>query len=199
MNRAADRELLEGLERRGFRLSFGEDDTGWQIMYLKRGGGYYFDAGCSQMIIDGRVGLMQFDDIERFGTAGAMMKDGSVKPADLIVLATGYEGQAAAARRLLGDAVGDRIGRVWGFDEEGELQGMWRPTGQKGLWFHAGAGAVPYLFEGARVADQGAGAGHHRMIEVVRDAGLSPVPRTADRPLPWGGCCPCGRGDRRQA
>jgi putative flavoprotein involved in K+ transport len=66
------------------------------------------------------------------------MKDGSVKPADLIVLATGYEGQGAAARRLFGDAVGDRVGQVWGFDAEGELAGMWRPTGQDGLWFHAG-------------------------------------------------------------
>ena len=138
MNRHADKALLEGLERRGFRLNFGEDDTGWQIMYQNRGGGYYFDAGCSQMIIDGRVGLLQFSDIDRFGPEGAIMKDGSVTPADLIVLATGYEGQAAAARRLFGDAVGDRVGQVWGFDDEGELHGMWRPTGQKGLWFHAG-------------------------------------------------------------
>jgi putative flavoprotein involved in K+ transport len=138
MNREADAALLEGLEKRGFRLNFGEDDTGWQIMYQSRGGGYYFDAGCSQMIIDGRVGLLQFSDIERFGPEGAIMKDGSVMPADLIVLATGYEGQAAAARRLFGEAVGGRIGQVWGFDDEGELHGMWRPTGQKGLWFHAG-------------------------------------------------------------
>jgi hypothetical protein len=29
MNRAADRELLEGLERRGFRLTSGPDETGW--------------------------------------------------------------------------------------------------------------------------------------------------------------------------
>jgi putative flavoprotein involved in K+ transport len=138
MNRQADAALLEGLEKRGFRLNFGEDDTGWQIMYQNRGGGYYFDAGCSQMIVDGQVGLMQYADIERFGPDGAIMKDGSVVPADLIVLATGYEGQAAAARRLFGDAVGDRVGKVWGFDEEGELHGMWRPTGQPGLWFHAG-------------------------------------------------------------
>jgi cation diffusion facilitator CzcD-associated flavoprotein CzcO len=146
MNRAADRELLEGLERRGFRLSFGEDDSGWQIMYLRRGGGYYFDAGCSQMIVDGRIGLIQFSDIDRFGPEGATMKDGSEKPADLIVLATGYEGQAAAARRILGDVVGERIGPVWGFDEEGELNGMWRPTGQKGLWFHAGGLAQCRIF-----------------------------------------------------
>ena len=145
MNRAADRALLEGLERRGFRLTFGPDDTGWQIMYQSRGGGYYFDAGCSQLIVDGRIGLIQYTDIERFGPQGAMMKDGSVKPADLIVLATGYEGQAAAARRILGDA-GERIGPVWGFDEEGELHGMWRPTCQQGLWFHAGGLAQCRIF-----------------------------------------------------
>jgi putative flavoprotein involved in K+ transport len=145
-NREADRELLEGLERRGFRLQFGEGESGWQIMYQSRGGGYYFDAGCSQMIVDGRVGLMQFDDIERFGPEGAVMRDGSVKPADLIVLATGYEGQAEAARRILGEAVGARIGHVWGFDEEGELHGMWRPTGQPGLWFHAGGLAQCRIF-----------------------------------------------------
>ncbi len=146
MNRHADRALLDGLEKRGFRLSYGDDGTGWQFLYQNRGGGYYFDAGCSQMIIDGRVGLMQFDDIARFGPEGAVMKDGSVKPADLIVLATGYEGQGAAARRLFGDAVGDRIGQVWGFDAEGELHGMWRPTGQPGLWFHAGGLAQCRIF-----------------------------------------------------
>jgi putative flavoprotein involved in K+ transport len=146
MNEHADRDLLEGLRSKGFRLSSGPDGTGWQIMYQQRGGGYYFDAGCSQMIIDGRVGLIQFDDIARFGAEGAIMKDGTTKPADLIVLATGYEGQAAAARRLFGDAVADRVGKVWGWDEEGELHGMWRPTGQPGLWFHAGGLAQCRIF-----------------------------------------------------
>ncbi len=145
-NREADRDLLEGLERRGFRLQFGEEGSGWQIMYQSRGGGYYFDAGCSQMIVEGRVGLMQFDEIERFGPEGAVLRDGSVKPADLIVLATGYEGQAEAARRILGEAVGARVGRVWGYDAEGELHGMWRPTGQPGLWFHAGGLAQCRIF-----------------------------------------------------
>ena len=53
--RQADRELLKGLEARGFKLTFGEDDTGFQMMYLRRGGGYYFNVGCSDMIVDGRV------------------------------------------------------------------------------------------------------------------------------------------------
>lgn len=146
MNEHADRALLDGLKARGFRLTSGPDGTGWQIMYQQRGGGYYFDAGCSQMIIDGQVGLIQYDDIATFGPEGAVMKDGSAKPADLIVLATGYEGQAASARRLFGDAVGERVGQVWGWNEEGELHGMWRPTGQPGLWFHAGGLAQCRIF-----------------------------------------------------
>jgi hypothetical protein len=97
------------------------------------------------MIVDRRAGLMQFAEIELFGSDGAVMKDGGVKQADLIMLATGYEGQAAA-RRLLGDEVGDRMGPVWGFDNEGEFRGMWRPTGHQGLWFHAGGLARCRIF-----------------------------------------------------
>lgn len=120
--------------------------TGWQIMYQNRGGGYYFDAGCSQMIVDGRVDLIPFTDIERFCAEGALMKDGTVRQADLIVLATGYEGQKEAVRPVLGDETTNRIGPVWGFDEEGELAGMWRPTGQPGLWFLAGGLAQCRIF-----------------------------------------------------
>jgi cation diffusion facilitator CzcD-associated flavoprotein CzcO len=137
-NADADKELLDGLRKRGFRLTSGPEGEGWQIMYGNRGGGYYFDAGCSQMIVDGKVGLIQFADIARFGPEGAYMKDGTVRKADLIVLATGYKGQKEAVRPILGDAITDRIGPVWGFDAEGELAGMWRPTGQPGLWFLAG-------------------------------------------------------------
>ena len=146
MNAEADRDLLDGLKRRGFKLSSGPDGTGWQIMYQNRGGGYYFDAGCSQMIVDGRVGLIQFADIERFCAEGARMKDGTVRPADLIVLATGYAGQKEAVRSVLGEATTERIGPVWGFDAEGELAGMWRPTGQPGLWFLAGGLAQCRIF-----------------------------------------------------
>jgi putative flavoprotein involved in K+ transport len=145
-NAEADRELLDGLRRRGFRLTSGPDGSGWQIMYQNRGGGYYFDAGCSQMIVDGDVGLLQFDDIERFCAKGVRLKDGSLHEADLIVLATGYLGQKDAARRIVGDAITDRIGPVWGFDEEGELAGMWRPTGQPGLWFFGGGLAQCRIF-----------------------------------------------------
>src|SRR5262249_22016936 len=51
--RNMDKELLNGLERRGFKLDFGEDGAGWQFKYLTRGGGYYFNVGCSDLIVKG--------------------------------------------------------------------------------------------------------------------------------------------------
>jgi len=139
LSRDNDAKLLEALEAKGFRLDFGEDETGFQMKYLRRGGGYYFNVGCSELIIEGRIGLIQFRDIERFVPEGARMRDGSIVPADLIVLATGYKNQQDAVRIVLGDDVADRIGPVWGFDEGGELRNMWRRTAQKGLWFTAGS------------------------------------------------------------
>ncbi len=137
--REVDRKLLEGLEKRGFRLTFGEDDTGFQMMYLRRGGGYYFNVGCSDMIIDGRVGLLQYDAIDRFVPQGVVLKDGTTRPLDLVVVATGYETQQEFVRQTLGDDVADRIGPVWGFNDGGELRNMWGPTPQEGLWFTAGS------------------------------------------------------------
>jgi putative flavoprotein involved in K+ transport len=138
-SRAADQPLLDCLAARGFRLDYGEDDTGFQMKYLRRGGGYYFNVGCSDLIVSGEIGLVQFGDIERFVAEGALLRDGSVVPADLLVMATGYRNQQDVVRACLGDAVADRIGPVWGFDDGGELRNMWRPTGQAGLWFTAGS------------------------------------------------------------
>ena len=60
--------------------------------------------------------------------------------ADLIVLATGYQGLESMVRRLFGDTVADRVGPIWGFDDEAqELRNMWTRTGQPGLWFIAGS------------------------------------------------------------
>lgn len=137
--REVDRALLDGLRKRGFRLTFGDDDTGFQMMYLRRGGGYYFNVGCSDMIVDGRVKLLQYDSIDRFEAGGARLKDGTLREAELVVVATGYKNQQETARAFLGDEVADRIGPVWGFDDGGELANMWARTLQPGLWFTAGS------------------------------------------------------------
>ncbi|MEJ2378796.1 MAG: monooxygenase, partial [Pseudolabrys sp.] len=141
-----DRKLIKGLEQKGFRIWYGEDETGFQMMYLRYGGGYYFNVGCSELIVSGAVKLMQFGDIERFVPEGPLLKDGSAVPAELLVLATGYENQQETVRLYLGDEIADRIGPVWGFDEGGELRNMWRRTAQEGLWFTAGSLAQCRIF-----------------------------------------------------
>jgi cation diffusion facilitator CzcD-associated flavoprotein CzcO len=138
--RDLDRSLLDDLDRVGFRLDFGPDDTGWQFKYLTRGGGYYFNVGCSELIADGRIGLVQFDEIDRIVAGGARLRDGTLLPADLVVMATGYKGQDVLVERLFGGDVAGRVGPIWGIDEtRQELNAMWRRTGQPGLWFLAGS------------------------------------------------------------
>jgi putative flavoprotein involved in K+ transport len=144
--RELDRELLEGLERRGFKLDFGEDGSGWQFKYLTRGGGYYFNVGCSDLVVDGAIKLIQFSDIDRFVADGARLNNGEMIPADLIVLATGYKGQEALVRQLFGAQVADRVGPIWGFGEDDELRNMYTRTGQSGLWFIAGSLAQCRIF-----------------------------------------------------
>lgn len=137
-SKALDKELLEGLERVGFKLDFGEDDTGWQFKYLTRGGGYYFNVGCSDLIVKGDIRLKQFADLDGFVADGARMKDGEIIAADLVVLATGYKRQEELVRLLFGDTVVERVGTIWGFGDGQELRNMYTRTGQPGLWFIAG-------------------------------------------------------------
>ena len=134
-----DKELLDGLRGRGFRLNAGVDDCGFQMSYLQRGGGYYFNVGASELIVDGEIGLLQFDQISRFTPDGVELTSGETRPAELLVLATGFKTMRETARVFLGDAIAERIGPVWGFDAGGELSNMWRRTAQPGLWFTAGS------------------------------------------------------------
>jgi cation diffusion facilitator CzcD-associated flavoprotein CzcO len=136
---AIDKPLLDGLARVGFKLDFGEDDTGWQFKYLTRGGGYYFNVGCSDLVAAGEIALVQFVDIDAFVAKGARLRDGSTIPADLIVLATGYKGQEHLVRRLFGDQVAALVGPIWGFGDGHELRNMFVRTPQPGLWFIAGS------------------------------------------------------------
>lgn len=134
-----DHALLDGLARIGFKLDFGEDGTGWQFKYLTRGGGYYFNVGCSDLLVSGAVQLIQFDAIARFGPEGAELTDGRRLAADLIVLATGYKPQEVLVRRLFGDSTADLIGPIWGFGDGQELRNMYTRTPQPGLYFIAGS------------------------------------------------------------
>lgn len=138
--REQDTQLLDKLQQRGMQLDFGEEGTGWQFKYLTRGGGYYFNVGASEMIADGRIGLIQYDTIKHFDASGIELQDTRRIDADLVVLATGYQGMNAVVEQMFGSDVNNRIGPVWGFDDEGfELSNMYNRTPQPGLWFIGGS------------------------------------------------------------
>ena len=134
-----DKKTNEGLIARGFKFDSGEDGAGHQWKVRTRYGGYYLDAGCSQLIIDGKIGLLQYDQIEKFVAGGALLKDGSVHQVDLIILATGFVPQEVVVAKLLGDAIAKKVGSVWGFGADGEMSNMWKRTAQEGLWFVGGS------------------------------------------------------------
>ena len=137
--RNADKTLLDGLKNIGFNLDFGKEDTGWQFKYLTRGGGYYFNVGCSNLLVDGKIDLVQFDQIDRFTQNGMAMTNGQKIDADIIILATGYKPQEVLVAKLFGEEVASRIGPIWGFGDELELRNMFCQTAQPGLWFIAGS------------------------------------------------------------
>ena len=133
-----DKEMIDGLVSIGFKHDYGADETGHLMKYFRRGGGYNLDTGSSALMIKSEIGLLHNEKIARFTAEGAQLDDGSVVPADLIVLATGYFPQAELVRRALGQEMVDRIGPVWGIGPDGELSNMYKRTPQQGLWFIAG-------------------------------------------------------------
>ncbi|MDN5915550.1 MAG: NAD(P)/FAD-dependent oxidoreductase [Pseudonocardia sp.] len=132
-----DKELLDGLRDAGFRLTDGINGSGLFGLSLVRGGGYYIDKGCSRLIADRKIAL-QHGEVDRFTPDGVVYSDGTEAAADLVVFATGWPNMRDTIRPIVGDGVADRLSTVWGLDEQGEIKGVFRPSGHPRLWFMAG-------------------------------------------------------------
>ncbi|KAJ5748711.1 uncharacterized protein N7511_010407 [Penicillium nucicola] len=133
-----DAKTLEGLAKAGFKVDMGPMDAGLIIKYFQRGGGYYIDVGGSQLIIDGKINVKQGQEISEILPTGITFADGSTIDADEIILATGYQNMRSNTRLIFGDDVADRVGDVWGFDQEGEFRTIWQRSGHPGFWFMGG-------------------------------------------------------------
>lgn len=141
-----DKELLHGLHAAGFETDYGPDGSGYHLKYLRTGGGYYINVGCSELIAQGRVRIIQQRDAETFAPHGLTLRSGTKLGFDAIILATGYQNQRQNIRRLLGGAVSDKVGAVWGFDDEGFMRNMWTRTSQESLWIAGGSLMESRLF-----------------------------------------------------
>jgi len=133
-----DKELLDGLKAAGFSLDFGEDGSGFLMKYHRYGGGYYINSGCSELIAAGKI-KVKSGTVEDMSDHNVHFSDGTSQTFDAIVIAAGYENMSESVRAVFGDVVANRVGPVWGLDNEGEVRAMWRPTGQPGFWLMGGS------------------------------------------------------------
>jgi len=145
--RERDAEFYDRLDKRGFMLDFGDDDSGLFMKYLRRGSGYYIDVGASELVADGKIKLKSGVDVVELKEHSVVLSDGSELEADLVVYATGYGSMNGWAADLISREVADKVGKVWGLGSdttkdpgpwEGEQRNMWKPTQQEALWFHGG-------------------------------------------------------------
>jgi putative flavoprotein involved in K+ transport len=141
-----DQDFYDRLEAAGFRLDWGDDDSGLFMKYLRRGSGYYIDVGAADLVANGEVKLVH-GQVRELTETSVVLDDGTELPADLVVYATGYGSMNGWAADLIGQDVADKVGKVWGLGSdttkdpgpwEGEQRNMWKPTQQEGLWFHGG-------------------------------------------------------------
>ncbi|KAJ4252809.1 hypothetical protein NW762_010715 [Fusarium torreyae] len=133
-----DKEILEGLDKAGFKVDRGPDDAGLLMKYFQRGGGYYIDVGASKLIAEGKIKVKHGQEIESVLPHGLRFADGTELEADEIVFATGYQNMRTQTRGMFGDAVADKVNDVWGFNDEGEMRTIWQKSGHPGFWFHGG-------------------------------------------------------------
>ena len=63
---------------------------------------------------------------------GLAFNDGSTLDADVIVFATGFEGNMRhMAEKIIGPEVANQLDDFWQVDAEGEVLGAWKPIGRK--------------------------------------------------------------------
>jgi putative flavoprotein involved in K+ transport len=145
--RKVDADFYARLERAGFLLDYGDDDSGLFMKYLRRGSGYYIDVGASELVANGDIKLRSGVEVVRLTKDSVVLSDGEELPADLVVYATGYGSMNGWAADLISQEVADKVGKVWGLGSattkdpgpwEGEQRNMWKPTRQEALWFHGG-------------------------------------------------------------
>jgi hypothetical protein len=134
-----DKELIAGLTRAGFATNNGEEDSGFLTNFHRRGGGYYINVGTSDLIVSGQIKVKHGTTIAGFEGPTVRFADGSAAEYDVVVIAAGYENMQESVRTIMGDAIAEKVGPVWGMDEHNELRAMWKRTGQEGLWIAGGS------------------------------------------------------------
>jgi putative flavoprotein involved in K+ transport len=133
--RELDAEMLAGLERAGFKLGSGPNGQGvLGLIFGQNATGYYYNAGASDMIIDGRIKLAH-GDVVGLTEDGIELGGGETVDAELVVFATGYKGPSSVVGELLGEDVAEELGEFYNVGADREYGRLWRRSGRDRLWF----------------------------------------------------------------
>lgn len=145
--RKRDAAFYDRLAKAGFQLDFGEDGSGLMMKAFRTGSGYYIDVGASDLIANGHIAIKSGVEIGAVKERSVELDDGSELPADVIVMATGFQSMNRALAPIISEEAADKVGKCWGLGSgvpgdpgpwEGEPRNMWKPTQQPGLWLHGG-------------------------------------------------------------
>jgi hypothetical protein len=136
-----DAPLTKSLEAVGFRATPPEPHLNILVLTIQRAGGFYINVGASELIASGAISVRSAQDlsISHLGPHSVTFNDGEESEADEIIFATGYQNGRVRTRAVFGDEVADSIDPIWGFDQMGEIRGVWRRTGHPAFWVAAGA------------------------------------------------------------
>ncbi|CAK5264807.1 unnamed protein product [Mycena citricolor] len=133
---AHDPAFYDNLRKAGFLMKV--DGPVHQQVYVQSGG-HYPDIGACAAISNGEIKVKSGTAVVEVTSSGLVFADGSKLDVDVIVYCTGFEKDM---RRSISDIVQKDLASglepVWGLDAEGEVRGVWRPTGHDKLWVHGG-------------------------------------------------------------
>ncbi|KAF7337740.1 hypothetical protein MSAN_02247600 [Mycena sanguinolenta] len=141
-------EYYEGLRKAGFLATV--DGSVHQQIFCRSGAHYpdvcppFSSFGAELMRKPAEPFFFQIKvksgaEIEAITPTGIAFSDGTQVDADVIVYATGFEKDArTAVETIIGAEQAALLEPVWGVDAEGEMRGVWRPSGHDRIWFHGG-------------------------------------------------------------
>lgn len=131
---AHDQAYYDGLAKAGF-LAQNEGAVHNQIFC--RVGRHYPDIGAGEAIINGEFAIKSGASVTGFTPEGLAFDDGTHLEADVVCFCTGFKKDN---RDIIADIIGEdiKLEPVWNLDKEGEIRGVFRPTGHDGIWIQGG-------------------------------------------------------------